>query len=232
MFFPIGDDQVRGGHKPIFSYILLGINVMVFAFETTLDGQSLANFTYTFGAIPDHFLHGEHLISLVTGLFLHGGWAHLLGNMLFLWVFADNVEATIGSMKFLVFFILGGIASTIFHGLIFPDSSLPLIGASGAIAAVLGAYLIMFPHSRIKVLVLILFTSFNVPALLFLGFWIITQFFDGYGSLGAVSAEGAGIAYWAHVGGFLFGVVVGYYAKKTYNPRLITEEENKADQYV
>ncbi len=232
MFFPIGDDQVQGGHKPIFSYILLGLNVLVFAYETTLDGESLANFTYTFGATPDQFLHGEHLISLLTGLFLHGGWAHLLGNMLFLWVFADNVEATIGSMKFLVFYLLGGIASTIFHGLIFPDSSLPLIGASGAIAAILGAYLIMFPHSRIKVLVLILFTSFNIPALIFLGVWIIIQFFDGYGSLGVISAEGAGIAYWAHVGGFLFGVVVGYYAKKEYNPKLITDEDIKVDEYV
>jgi len=232
MFFPIGDDAVRGGHKAIFSYIILVLNVLVFAFETTLDDQTLAHFTYIYGAIPDHFLHGEHLISLITGLFLHGGWGHLLGNMLFLWVFADNIEATIGSFKFLLFYLLGGIASTIFHGLIFPDSDLPLIGASGAISAVLGAYLIMFPHSRIKVLVLILFTSFNIPALLFLGIWIITQFLDGYGSLGAVSAEGAGIAYWAHVGGFLFGLVVGYYARQVYHPKLITDEDSMIDEYV
>lgn len=232
MFFPIGDDQVHGGHRPFFSYLFLALNVLAFLYEISLPYDTLNNFTAFFGATPDKFLHGEALFTLITSLFLHGGWMHLLGNMLFLWVFADNIEGTIGNLRFLVFYLAGGVAATLFHGLINPSSSLPLIGASGAISAILGAYLVMFPHSKIKVLILILFTSFRIPALAFLGIWIINQFIDGYGSLGAVSAEGEGIAYWAHIGGFLFGVTVGFFARKTYDPILVREAEEQDGGYV
>ena len=232
MIFPIGDDQVHGGHKPFFSYLFLGLNVLVFFCEMNLSVESLNIFTTNFGATPDEFLHANYLYTLLTSLFLHGGWMHLLGNMLFLWVFADNIEGTIGNLRFLVFYLAGGIAATLFHGLINPSSTIPLIGASGAISAVLGAYLVIFPHSKIKVLVLFLFSSFRIPALAFLGVWIINQFIDGYGSLGAVSAEGAGIAYWAHIGGFLFGLTVGFFARKTYDPLLVREAEEKDGGYV
>lgn len=232
MFFPIGDDQVQGGHKAIFSYIILIINILVFVYEISLDDNSLTAFTFQYGAVPDFFLHGNHLQGLVTSLFLHGGWAHLLGNMLFLWVFADNIEATIGSFKFVIFYLLGGIAATLFHGLIFPVSELPLIGASGAIAAVLGAYLVLFPGSRIRVWFLLILSSFNVPALVFLGIWIVNQFFSGYGSLGNPNVETSGVAYWAHIGGFIFGLIVGYFTRQAYQPKLGTEIIEDEDEYV
>lgn len=232
MFFPIGDDQVQGGHKPFFSYIILGLNFLIFFYEISLPAAELNAFSETYGATPDVFLHGGQLYTLVTYMFLHGGWMHLLGNMLFLWVFADNIEATIGNLRFLVFYLAGGAAATIFHGLINPSSIVPLIGASGAIAAVLGAYLVMFPHSRIKIWVLILFSSFYIPALAFLGIWIIMQFIDGYGSLAANTVESAGIAYWAHVGGFLFGIIVGFFARQTYHPKLSVEAATPEEDYV
>lgn len=228
MIFPIGDEQVHGGHKAFFSYLFLILNVVVFLFEMSLPEATLNAFTGYFGATPDEFLHGERLYTLVTSLFLHGGWAHFLGNMLFLWVFADNIEATIGNIRFFVFYLAGGVAATLFHGLINPSSSIPLIGASGAISAVLGAYLVIFPHSKIKVLVLFLFSSFRIPALAFLGIWIINQFVSGYGSLSSVSTESAGIAYWAHIGGFIYGITIGYFARRTYFPVLSREAEEES----
>ena len=232
MFFPIGDEQVERGHKPIFSYLFLAVNILVFIFEISLDAESLNAFTFSFGAIPSEFLHGHQLYSLVTSLFLHGGWGHLLGNMLFLWVFADNIEATLGNIRFFIFYIAGGIAATLFHGLLNPASDIPLIGASGAISAVLGAYLVYFPHSRIKVLELLLFSSFRVPALAFLGIWIVNQFIAGYGSLSHVAEESAGVAYWAHIGGFVYGIIIGFYTRRIYIPVLSREAAEQDEGYV
>lgn len=232
MFFPIGDEQVERGHKPLFSYLFLAVNILVFIFEISLDPVSLNGFTEMFGATPDRFLHGEQLYTLISSLFLHGGWGHLLGNMLFLWVFADNIEATLGNIRFFLFYIAGGIAATLFHGLLNPASDIPLIGASGAISAVLGAYLVYFPHSRIKVLFLLLFTSFRVPALAFLGIWIVNQFIAGYGSLSSVAEESAGVAYWAHIGGFIYGIIIGFYTRRIYFPLLSREAEEQNSGYV
>lgn len=207
MFFPIGDDQVKLGHKPVFSYLLILINVLVFFYQLTLNDTQISQLFREYGAIPSSVLKGENLHSLVTSMFLHGGWMHLIGNMLFLWVFADNIEATIGSKRFLIFYFLGGIIAALVHCYVNKWSGIPCIGASGAVSAALGAYLVMFPSSRIRVLFLI--WTFRIWAFFFLGFWIFQQVVAGYEALGPIMIE-TGVGYWAHIGGFAFGFLSGF----------------------
>jgi len=211
MIFPIGDDQVRGGSKPIFSYLFIAINVLVFFYEASLTPDALNQFILSFGSIPAETMNGEDYHTLLTSMFLHGSWMHLIGNMLFLYVFADNIEQIIGNTNFLVFYLVGGLAAHAGHIFFNVDSTIPTVGASGAISAVLGAYLIMFPASKIKILVVFLFRSFKVPALLFLGFWIVQQLFSGFAAIGPETAESSGVAWWAHIGGFAFGIIAGFY---------------------
>jgi len=224
MIFPIGDDQIRGGYKPIFSYIFIAANVILFLYEINLPSiKHLNEFIGHYGTIPHDIMSGEHYYTLFTNMFLHGGWMHLLGNMLFLWIFADNIEATLGNFKFLSFYILGGIIATIVHVLLNPDSQIPSIGASGAISAVMGTYLIMFPASRVKVLVVYFFSSFYVSAIVFLGMWMLFQLYSGISSLGD-NINAGGVAYWAHIGGFGFGILYGivarmFFSKKGYLER-------------
>lgn len=233
MFFPIGDTQVEGGHKPLVSYTLIGLNILIFLIQYTTPG----NLVCEFAAIPKNILDGNSLFTLVSSLFLHGSWMHLFGNMLFLWVFADNIEAKIGSISFLFFYLCGGLLASMTHIYFsvqgasldmitcelchtaipcadndIPHASIiPSLGASGAISAVMGAYLLMFPRSQIKVLILIFFRSFYMPALLFLVLWFGQQLISGIGSLGPAAAAGAGVAWWAHIGGFVFGILAGIY---------------------
>jgi membrane associated rhomboid family serine protease len=209
MFFPIGDDQVKGGHFPIFSYGFIVINVAIFLFQTTLDYDQLTAFIYEYGSIPLETIRGEDLFTLGSSMFLHGGWMHLIGNMLFLWVFADNIEATIGNFRFLIFYLLGGLAAHAAHIYFNAYSEIPTVGASGAISAVMGAYLVMFPTSRIRVLFLIF--TFRISAFVFLGVWIWQQWVAGSASLDVNTAETAGVAWWAHIGGFVFGLIAGVY---------------------
>lgn len=211
MIFPVGDDQVRGGSKPVFSYLFIGINVLVFLYEASLSPDALNEFIMSFGSIPLETMNGEDFHTLITSMFLHGSWMHLIGNMLFLYVFADNIEQIIGNLNFLIFYIAGGLAAHAGHIFFNLESTIPTVGASGAISAVLGAYLIMFPTSKIKILVVFLFRSFKIPALLFLGFWIVQQLFSGFAAIGPETAESGGVAWWAHIGGFAFGVVAGLY---------------------
>ena len=213
MLFPIGDDQVRGGYFPIFSYGFIAINVIVFLFQSALPEAQLQSFIYEYGSIPAETTQGEDTFTLFTSMFLHGSWMHLIGNMLFLWVFADNIEATIGNAHFLIFYILGGLAAHGAHIYFNWDSPIPTVGASGAISAVMGAYLVMFPTSRIKMW--FLFFIFRIPALLFLGFWIVQQWLSGTAAL-AAGGEAAGVAWWAHIGGFIFGVLAGFYFRYNY----------------
>ena len=164
MFFPIGDDQVQGGAKPLFSYTLILINVLVFGYEIMLTPDQSEMMVTTYGAIPQEIIQGQDMYTLLSCMFLHGGWMHLIGNMLFLWVFADNIEAVVGTFNFMIFYIIGGVAASAIHIFFNPYSEVPMVGASGAISAVMGAYLIMFPSSRIKVLILIfhdLYTSYE-----------------------------------------------------------------------
>lgn len=211
MIFPIGDQQVRGGSKPLFSYLFIGLNVLIFFYEASLSPDGLNQFITEFGSIPQETMAGEDYFTLLTSMFLHGGWMHLIGNMLFLWVFADNIEQIIGNLNFLIFYIAGGLAAHAAHIFFNIDSVIPTVGASGAISAVLGAYLIMFPTSKIKILVVFLFRSFHIPALLFLGFWIVQQLMSGFASIGPETADSGGVAWWAHIGGFAFGVIAGFY---------------------
>lgn len=213
MLFPIGDDNVKGGYYPIVSYTFLALNILVFIFELN-QGDQLGQFIMDYGAVPAEITQGQRLYTLFTSMFLHGSIGHIVGNMLFLWIFADNIEAVIGSVRFLIFYLAGGLIAHAAHIFFNMDSNIPTVGASGAIAAVLGAYVVMFPKSQVKVLFIIF--PFRVSALIFLGFWIVSQFQSGVGSLQVDTAETDGIAYWAHIGGFVYGVVRGFPFRKEY----------------
>ncbi len=213
MIFPIGDDNITGGHKPLVAYLLIGVNVLVFLYQIQLPQGQLAGFFQEFGVIPWELFNGQNRHTLLTNMFLHGGWMHLIGNMLFLWVFADNIEAVIGKLGFFAFYITGGIIASLIHAGFESTSTIPAVGASGAISAVMGAYLVMFPKSRIKMIVLIFFRVFYISALFFLGFWIVQQVISGMSTMGQGGRQ-AGVAWWAHIGGFAFGAAVGYFLKK------------------
>jgi len=210
MFFPIGDDQIKGGAYPIVSYSLLTINVLIFLYQVTLDVEATNLFFDRFSTTPAYILEGHHFGTLLTHMFLHGSAMHLLGNMIFLWVFADNIEATIGSIPFLLFYLAGGVIASLAHVYFNMDSVIPSLGASGAISAVLGAYLLMFPSSKIKVFVflVIILRRVTMSALAFLGIWIGIQIVSTIQSLNMVS-NGGGTAWFAHLGGLVFGLIMG-----------------------
>ncbi len=207
MFFPIGDDQVKGGHRPFITYLLLAINVAVFIWQQRLPAQEVEAVLHQYGAVPIDIVHGERLYSLLTSIFLHGSWTHLLGNMLFLWIFGDNIEATIGSGRFLLFYLLGAMAAHLGHIWFYAGSTIPVVGASGAIAAIMGAYFVMFPGSRI--IVWFFFLTFRVSAFVFLGLWIFQQWLNGQEALLLATSGSTGVAWWAHIGGFVFGLPMG-----------------------
>jgi membrane associated rhomboid family serine protease len=212
MFFPIGDDNVKGRSKPIFTYLLIIFNCYIFWQQLQLSPEQMQNFFYTYGATPNQIWQGQNLHTLFTSMFLHGGWMHLIGNMIFLWIFADNIEVTIGSFRFLMFYLMGGVVAAVVHCFVLAGSTIPCIGASGAISATLGAYLVMFPSSKIRVL--FIFFSFRVSAFLFLGFYIIQQVMAGWESLEIKAAETSGVGYWAHIGGFGYGFIRGFFMRQ------------------
>lgn len=228
MIFPIGDDQVEGGARPYVSYAFIVLNCLGFGLELSLSDQSLNQFLMEYGAIPAEIVNGQDLYTLLTSMFLHGGWLHLIGNMLFLWVFADNIEAVVGNFNFFLFYLLGGLAASAAHILVSPAAQIPAIGASGAISAVLGAYLVMFPASRVRVYVIYFFGSIKIPALFFLGIWIGQQLLYGLFSLDQAAAESSGVAWWAHIGGFAFGVVAGLLIRQY----LRRQQNNSGRNYV
>ena len=208
---PIGDDNIQGAGVAYINILLVIINTIVFIFEATMDQNALQAFINQWGVIPAEILAGNRWITLLTGMFLHGGWLHLIGNMLFLWIFGDNVEDILGHIPYLIFYLLGGLAAAFAHIFFNATSSIPSLGASGAIAAVMGAYIVMFPHARVRALIFlgIFATITRVSAILFLGIWFVTQLFNGVASLGADTAQTSGVAVWAHVGGFVFGAIIG-----------------------
>ena len=210
--FPIGDDDVREGGLPFLTWGLVAINVLVFLYELSLSSSGLDQFIRTYGVVPAQITQGQNLFSLLASMFVHAGWAHILGNMIFLAVFGDNVEATLGKVWFLLFYLAGGLAASAIHILFNLGAQVPSVGASGAVAAILGAYVVIFPHSRVRVLVFLGFIArfTRVTALLFVGIWFVTQLFNGVASLGVETAQSGGVAYWAHVGGFVLGLVVGF----------------------
>lgn len=214
MFIPIGDDQVKGGHRPIIAYGFIVLNVIIYLYEASLGESQLGRFINEYGSVPLETSQGEDLYTLFTSMFLHGGWLHLIGNMLYLWIFADNIEAVVGSTTFLIFYLLGGLAAHAAHLLTNPASIVPTVGASGALSAVMGAYLVMFPRSRIRGYLLVF--SVSIPAIFFLAFWFVQQSMNGYASLGQLANQG-GVAWWAHIGGFVFGVLGGFYFRSRYH---------------
>ncbi len=219
MLFPIGDDNIERGHPAVFSYLFLVVNSGLFIFQTTMPEGAQAGFVETYGAIPAEISRGIDLETLFSSIFLHGSWMHLLGNMLYLWIFGDNIEAIVGNFRFLLFYLAGGLAAGLAQVVISPDSMVPCIGASGAIAAIMGAYIVMFPKSRVRMLFLLFFTVIYIPAWVFLGFWFIQQISSGLEVLGLSTHDAGGIAWWAHIGGFVFGLAAGFY----YRDRFMTD---------
>ncbi len=210
MIFPIGDDQIKGGAYPFFSYSFLIVNIAIFMYQVSLSPSDLGAFIEQFAAIPQYIEQGHHLGTLISSMFLHGGLMHLLGNMLFLWVFADNIEATIGNFPFLLFYLAGGVFATLAHVYFNLGSDVPSLGASGAISAVMGAYLVMFPQSRVKVIVFlfIILRRVTLSALAFLGIWIVIQVVSTVQSMGMAPGQ-SGTAWFAHLGGVVFGLAMG-----------------------
>ena len=206
---------------PVVTLGLIVVCFVVFAWELGLQATSEASlnaFVTEWGVVPAELLEAwgagqivsEETATLVTSQFLHGGWLHLIGNMLYLWIFGNNIEDRLGRIVFLLFYLAGGVIAALAQVAVDPDSTVPLIGASGAIAATLGAYLVLFPGARITTLVFLgfFYQLINVPAVVVLGFWFFLQLLDGIGSLGMET--GAGIAFFAHIGGFVAGAAVGW----------------------
>ena len=222
MIFPIGDDNVKGGAFPVFSYLFLALNTIAFFYTINIGLESAVK---EYGANPCQIKSGREWFDIITSMFMHGGLMHLIGNMLFLWIFADNIEATIGNIRFLLFYILGGVVAAFVHIYVASGTGcIPMVGASGAISAILGAYLVMFPKSRVKMLFLI--KIFYIPAFLFLGFWIMEQLLSAFTTFDIFGdpEEGGGVAFWAHIGGFVFGLIAGYYFKNKF-PKIIDVED-------
>ena len=206
MLFPYKDDNPRI-LIPYVTYGIIAINILVFVIQFNLGISSQTaeeNFIYSFGFIPANF----SFITIFTSMFLHGGFSHIMGNMWFLWVFGDNVEGVLGHAKYALFYILCGVAATISQLLINPASTIPMVGASGAIAGVLGMYMIRFPKANVHVFafIIIFFTTFRIPALFVLGFWFFNQLTNGLGSLGFNTT--GGVAWFAHIGGFIAGIML------------------------
>jgi len=207
---PLRDD-IPSSKRPVITYLLVAINVVVFLYEMTL-GKNVNDFIISYGVIPQDISTGTRFYTLLTSMFMHGGFWHILGNMLFLWIFGDNVEDTLGKFWFIIMYFLAGITGSIAHILVSQNSTIPTIGASGAISGVLGAYLILYPRAKVLALVPIIFfiRFIMLPAYVFLGFWIFLQLILGIGS----TAGGAGVAYFAHIGGFVIGVIFGLIFKR------------------
>lgn len=204
-------DSVPARRTPVIMLSVLATNVVVFLYELGLSEAELAWMFQTFGVVPARLLGPDPpYYTLVTSMFLHGGWLHLLGNMLYLWIFGNNVEDAMGHGKFAAFYVLCGFAAAAVQVAFQPGSPVPMVGASGAIAGVLGAYLVLYPRARILALVpLGFFTQLaEVPAVLFLPLWFLLQLLYGLASLGVHTQVGGGVAFWAHVGGFVAGVVL------------------------
>ena len=199
--FPIGDDDSTRRTVPLVTYVLIALNVLVFFLE--LNGGD--PFIERWSVVPRRLTQnpGGDFITIFTSMFMHGGWLHLAGNMLYLWIFGDNVEDRFGHAKFTAFYLLCGIAATVAQVAISAGSNVPNLGASGAIAGVLGAYLILFPRGNVRVLMGR--SVVPMPALMVIGIWIVLQFINGVGSI-TQSAETGGVAYMAHIGGFVTGL--------------------------
>ena len=208
-------DNVPSRRFPIVNTGLIAINVVIFLFESILMGADpLQRFAFTWGLVPSRFWQVGDLqswLTLFTSMFLHGGWWHLISNMLALYIFGDNIEDRVGHLRYFIFYLLSGLVAGGAHLVAYAESPIPTVGASGAIAGVLGAYLVLYPQARVLTLVPLFYfvRLIEIPALLYLGFWFISQLFNGLFALTAADVfQSGGVAWWAHIGGFVFGLAV------------------------
>lgn len=213
MILPFRDDNPIHS-TPYLTYSIIGLCVLIFLYQSGL-GEQARQFIFTYGFMPGNFFNGmprtgvEEIapsLTLITSMFLHGDFMHLAGNMLYLWIFADNIEHILGRTRFAIFYLLCGVAAALSHGLLTPESMVPMVGASGAISGITGAYLLIYPKANIRILFFFYFfwRVFNVPAWVVLGMWFLFQFFGA----AAAPADGPGVAFWAHIGGFLAGMLL------------------------
>jgi membrane associated rhomboid family serine protease len=204
--FPLRDDQPLYS-KPIICTLLIILNVVVFLHEMQLEPFSRNYFVAHYGLVPSHLRFP--FTPLITSQFLHAGWMHIIGNMIFLWAFGRSLEDAMGSGKFLLFYLASGVLAGATQVFFNPESNLPMVGASGAIAGVMGAYLIKFPRARILTLVFLIFiTRVEIPAMLYLPYWFITQLLNGYGTVAYSHLREGGTAWFAHIGGFIAGMIL------------------------
>jgi len=219
MFLPLRDEN-PSNKFPVINICLLLTNVAVFLYELTLSPHAARALEITYGVVParipawlaGHATFEAALIPFLTSMFLHGGWAHILGNLLFLWIFGDNVEAEFGHLGYLLFYLVCGIGSGLVHAAFNLNSHLPAVGASGAISGVLGAYIVLEPRNRILSLIFIFVV--RVPAVIVLGVWFAMQFLMGLSTIGTAANVTGGVAVWAHIGGFLMGLVIALGVKR------------------
>lgn len=209
-------DEIKTHRTPIVNYVLIIINVLVFLWMFLNSANAEQIFT-EYALTPANLRDGIDLGDIsdfFTSMFMHGGWMHLIGNMMYLWIFGDNIEDRLGHIGYVIYYLAGGIAAALLQIVINPGSAIPMVGASGAIAAVLGTYLILYPQSRVYTFIPIGYYARMrlMPAIVVLGMWFLLQLISGVGSLGAL--DQGGTAYFAHIGGFLFGLVVGWLFKR------------------
>jgi rhomboid family protein len=228
-FFPIGDDNTQRRTTPVVNYALIAINVLVFLYQ-----RAHPDFTLGYSVVPAEITQGHDIVgtvqrgltlapspspiylTLLSAMFMHGDWLHIGGNMLYLWIFGDNVEDRMGHLKYLIFYLLCGFLASATHIFFSPNSVIPSLGASGAIAGVLGAYLVLFPRQGVRVFQLGMIME--VPALIVIGLWGLLQFISGFGSLGR-GGQGGGVAFMAHVGGFVAGILLVFLFRNPPEPR-------------
>ena len=233
MIFPIGDDNSDRTSAPVINYLLIAINILVFVLLQGATGEN--RFTASFATVPEEIRTGQDVkgavpitvgtqegvinlgetpspvyITLLTSMFMHGGWMHLLGNMLFLWIFGDNLENRMGRFRYLIFYLVTGLAASLAHvfsTFAFGDNPyIPSLGASGAISGVLGGYLVLFPKRQVKVILMRMLTT--VPAIVAIGLWFVLQLVQAFGVIAAGPQSGGGVAFMAHVGGFVAGLIL------------------------
>ena len=200
-------DVIPSRTVPVVTVGLIAINVLVFIYQQTLPEPLLQQFIATYALVPAWF----SIPAVFTSQFLHGGWMHIISNMLYLWIFGDNVEDRLGHGWFVLFYLGTGAAAALLQTMFDPFSAIPMVGASGAIAGVMGAYFVLYPQSRVltAVFLVIFFDIVEIPAVFFLGLWFLLQLLSGVGSQAMSSSEGGGVAFWAHIGGFVAGVMIG-----------------------
>jgi membrane associated rhomboid family serine protease len=216
--FPLYD-TLRPRRFPLINWALILLNGLAFYYELTMGEDGLRSFIFNWGLIPARLTsnYAEAWVTIFTSMFLHGGWIHILGNMWTLVIFGDNIEDRMGHGPYLIFYLFSGVAAALLQTYLAPSNQTPMIGASGAIAGVLGAYIVLFPRAKVASLVpiLFLFTLVELPAVVYLGFWFVLQLFSGWVALQGATTNG--VAWWAHIGGFVFGLIaVHLFARRRY----------------